>query len=127
MTWRGPRTTTDPLLATQAWRTTIRNHWKRLQLPCARCGRAIDYTGPRYYLLPNGKRKLNPRYLVVGHRVSRHHARIMGWTDEQINDINNTQPECLACSNRSGAQLGGKVQRLMRARNTVGMDDSRRW
>lgn len=109
MVWRGPRTPTDPLLATTAWRTTIRQYWIRQHLPCARCGRAIDYEGPRYVVMA-GRRRLNPRYLVVGHKVSRAIAKRTGWTEQQINALTNTQPECNHCSVTSGARDGQRAQ-----------------
>ncbi len=108
--WRGPRTANDPLLTTHHWRTTIRRHWQAKRLPCARCHKPIDYTGPRY-LIVRGRRRVNPRALVVGHIVSRYDARRLGWTDVQINALTNSQPECVDCSNRSGAKLGQQVQR----------------
>jgi len=111
MAWRGPRTANDPLLTTHHWRVTVRNHWKAKRLPCAVCGRAIDYDGPTFLTTITGKQRLNPRALVVGHIVSRYHAKRYGWTETQINDISNTQPEHRACSNRSGAKLGNRVQR----------------
>src|SRR4029453_4663595 len=107
MAWRGPRrsTTPDPALTTVQWRKH-RLYWKRLRLPCARCGGWIDYDGPRY--LPG--RRQNPRYLIVGHIVSRHRARELGWPEARIHALSNTQPECARCSNRSGAKLGRKIQ-----------------
>jgi hypothetical protein len=116
--WRGPRTGNDPLLTNHHWRKVIRPHWQRLRLPCARCGGPIDYDGARY-LVVNGKHRLNPRYLVVGHKVDRYLARRMGWTDLQINALSNTQPECQTCSNRSGAQLGQRVQKSSRVAGSV--------
>lgn len=107
--WRGPRTPTDPLLTTHHWRHTIRPYWQQQRLPCARCGQAIDYDGPRFYII-NGKRKQNPRYLIVGHKVDRVTARRLGWTDQDINHLSNTQPECQTCSNQSGARLGQRLQ-----------------
>jgi hypothetical protein len=95
----------DPWGLTLTWRKH-RIHWKRLRLPCARCRGWIDYDGPRY--LPG--RRLNPRYLVVGHIVSRHRARLLGWSEAQVNALSNTQPECQDCSNRSGARLGRQLQ-----------------
>jgi 5-methylcytosine-specific restriction endonuclease McrA len=68
--------------------------------------RRIDYDGPRY--LPG--RKQNPRYLIVGHIVSRHRARELGWPEARIHALANTQPECQSCSNRSGAKLGRQIQ-----------------
>ena len=109
MTWRGPRTTRDPLLTTHHWRKVVRPYWQRLRQPCARCGKPIDYDGPRYVVVA-GKRTLNPRYLVVGHKVDRYTAKRMGWTEQQINAIANSQPECQSCSNSSGARLGQRVQ-----------------
>jgi hypothetical protein len=127
MTWRGPRTANDPLLTSHHWRTTIRSHWKALRLPCARCGQAIDYLGPRYLTSPTGRRTLNPRYLIVGHIVDRYTAKRMGWIDQQINALSNTQPECLSCSNRSGAKLGQRVRRHRTKIINAVLDDSRRW
>ena len=127
MTWRGPKTAAsrDPLLHGTAWRQ-IRKHWLTLRLPCARCGRAIAYDGPQYLIDSRGRRRQNPRYLVVGHIVSRYQARRMGWTEAQINSLTNTQPECVACSNRSGAQLGQRVQ-ATRQTARAQLDTSRRW
>jgi hypothetical protein len=109
----------DPLLTTYAWRTTIRRHWKRERRPCARCGTAIDYDGPRY--LP-GTRRVNPASLAVGHIVGRDQAKQMGWTEAQINALSNTQPEHARCSDRSGA-IYGNAKRGARKR----LDTSRVW
>lgn len=126
--WRGPRTPNDPALTTHHWRTTIRQHWQALRLPCARCGGPIDYDGPRY-LTVQGRRRLNPRYLIVGHIVSRYTARQLGWTEQQTNALTNTQPECQTCSNRSGARLGRQVQatRVPPSSTTTTTERIRRW
>lgn len=78
----------------------------------------IDYDGPRY-LSVAGRRIQNPRHLVVGHKVSRYEAKRKGWTEAMINDISNTQPECVDCSNRSGARLGKQVQATRQQRPTT--------
>ena len=106
--WRGPRTPSDPLLTTRQWRKD-REYWQAKRLPCARCGGPIDYDGPRYLII-NGKRRLNHRYLIVGHIVSRRKARALGWTEQQTNARTNQQPECQHCSNTSGAQEGRHAQ-----------------
>jgi hypothetical protein len=138
MTWRGPRTTRDPLLTTSQWRKN-REHWKKLRLPCSRCGKAIDYDGPRYFAASPAlcrhyrctkrvsHQHLNPRYLVVGHKVARFNARDMGWGEDRINALVQTWPECQDCSNRSGAKLGQKVQSQRMATRRVILDESRRW
>jgi hypothetical protein len=136
--WRGPRTRNDPTLSTKWWRVTVRNHWIALRLPCARCGKPIDYDGPRY--LPNGLhnrrckgspcrgcRKLNPRYLHVGHKVDRYIARGLGWAESQIHAIAQTQPEHQDCSSVSGARLGQRVQAAKLAIRVRQLDESRRW
>lgn len=125
--WRGPRTPPDPLLTTHHWRTTIRPYWQRLRLPCARCQRLIDYDGPRYLTTTTGRRKLNPRYLVVGHIVSRYDAKRQGWTEQQINALSNTQQECQDCSNRSGALLGQRVQQAKLTTQQTRPPAYRRW
>jgi hypothetical protein len=127
MVWRRSRTGSDPLLTNHHWRVTIRKHWQVLRLPCARCHRAIDYDGLRYLITTRGRRILNPRYLVVGHIVDRYQAKRLGWTEQQINAITNTQPECQDCSNRSGARLGQRVQRQRTKINNAVLDNSRRW
>lgn len=99
---------TSPGLGNRKHRVHNRAHWQALRLPCARCGHAIDYDGPR--ILPNGKH--NPRYLVVGHIVSRMDALALGWTLERINDLSNTQPECWTCSVTSGARDMHKRRRV---------------
>jgi hypothetical protein len=126
MAWRGPRTPTDPLLNNHHWRVTIRNHWKMLRLPCARCGRAIDYDGEYYLRTITGRRIKNPRYLVIGHIVDRYVAKRYGWTESEINALTNTRPECMGCSNKSGARLGQKVQRSKIAA-AQRIDTARRW
>lgn len=98
---------TDPLLTSKEWRGPIRQHWIRAALPCARCGEQIQYGARRY--IP-GTRKVNPRSLVVGHIVGRHEGKIRGWTDAQINSLENTQPECARCSDRSGAVYGNRLR-----------------
>jgi hypothetical protein len=119
--WRGPRVGgKDPLLGTTAHRRN-RKHWQRLRLPCVVCHRAIDYDGPTVI---NGR--VNPRSLVVGHRVSRYEAKRAGWTEAMINSLSNSQPECRACSNRTGAQLGFKVQQA-NAKVRTGRTDRDRW
>jgi hypothetical protein len=124
MTWRGPKSPgKDPLLARSAHYKRNRQHWQRLRLPCAVCGRAIDYDGPN---IINGRQNL--RALVVGHRVSRYHAKLAGWSPDMINSIGNSQPECRECSNRSGARLGRQVQRAnAKIKLKIGLDDSHRW
>lgn len=95
---------TDQRLTTAWWRKTVRGHWQKPEnrQPCTRCHQDIDYDGPRY--IPNQiPRKVNPRSLVVGHIISRHQAKLLGWTDEQTMAIANSRPECADCSSRSGA------------------------
>jgi hypothetical protein len=126
MVWRGPKSAgKDPLLARASHYKRNRKYWQRLRLPCAICGRAIDYEGPN---LINGRQNL--RALVVGHRVSRYHAKLMGWSEARINSISNSQPECRGCSNRSGAQLGRQVQQAKaktKLRFSASASDASRW
>ena len=113
MPW-APRGDADPALTTRSWRK-IRKYWQAQGLPCSICHRMIDYGGPRFYLV-GGKRRMNPRYLCVGHITSRHEARQRGWSEAEVNCIENTRPECQRCSNSSGARLGRQIQDGMPAR-----------
>jgi hypothetical protein len=103
MTWDRTRATddNDPLINNRNWRK-LREQIKALRLPCARCGRQIDYD--------NVCGKQSPRSFVLGHRVSRREARALGWTIAQMNSLGNLQPECRSCSNKSGAKLARSLQ-----------------
>jgi hypothetical protein len=97
----------DPVLRTRKHREHNRRFWQSRRLPCARCGRPIDYDGPK--TLPNGQP--SPRYLVVGHIVSRVEAELRGWSAERTNDVTNTQPECWQCSITSGGEESVEARR----------------
>jgi len=66
-----------------------RQHWIKKRLPCAICGRPIDYDGPRYI---NGRQ--NPAVFVRDHITPRSLARRAGWTEQMINSLANTRPSC---------------------------------
>ena len=102
---RGPA---DKAYTTKQWAAN-RQHWRTVRRPCARCGKAIAYDAP-YHITVRGKRTINPDALVVGHIVSKRRARRMGWTEAKTNALDNTQPECGACSVKSGAREGRKAQ-----------------
>jgi 5-methylcytosine-specific restriction endonuclease McrA len=110
MAWR---TTKDPLLSTPLYRRN-RAHLKRLRLPCAVCGRPIDYATPGQF--------------VAGHIVARHLAKRWEWTEQQINALSNLQPECKRCSARTGAREGHLAKRAMRQRvRRAALTDAARW
>jgi hypothetical protein len=70
---------------------------------------------------------VNPYSLVIGHIVGRHEAKLMGWTDAQINAISNTQPEHARCSDQSGARYGNNLRRLVALPTDKDLDESRDW
>ena len=111
MVWEGPRTPRDPLLNTSA-RRWLRSYWLGRRVAWCQCGcdppEPIDYDTT--FVVVNGRRRLNPASLVVGHIVSRFEARQLGWTVQQINALGNTRPERADHSLRSGAQLGERVR-----------------
>jgi hypothetical protein len=84
---RGRRDKQDPALNGSQWRK-LREIVGALRLPCSRCGGSIDYAGR--YRLPNGQ--VNPKYYVLGHRVSRVEARAAGWSEAMINAPNICSP-----------------------------------
>jgi hypothetical protein len=94
------RPTGDPLLKRADWRAAVA-YWRSQRDPCARCGGHID----------RGSKTRGPDSLDVGHVVSRYEARRMGWTDEQINALTNTQPEHAHCGRSHGARLGNANRR----------------
>ena len=122
MTWRGPRKSgKDPLLPVQATTNGTGNTGSGCACRVLYVAERSIMTGPN---IINGRQNL--RSLVVGHRVSRYHAKLADWSPDMINSIGNSQPECRECSNLSGARLGRQVQRSSR-RVRIGLDDSARW
>jgi hypothetical protein len=110
--WRSSK---DPLLSSPLYRRN-RALLKKRRLPCAVCGRAIDYSQPSAF--------------VAGHIMPRWKAKQLGWLPEQINSLQNLRPECRRCSFRTGSREGNQVQRAMRQRPRragVLRDDSGRW
>lgn len=94
--------TGDPNLKTRAW-NKIRAYWRsRPDVPCARCGRPIDYESPRYSTGTNGRRRENPWALDVGHVIPRY----LGGA----HDLSQTQPEHVRCSRRAGAIEGNALR-----------------
>jgi DNA/RNA endonuclease G (NUC1) len=100
-----PAKETDPNLKGAAWKA-VRRHWlqKAPRPPCARCGAEIDYTGPR-----------GPWSLDIGHIVGRDIARRLGWTEEEINHLSNTQPEHARCNRRDGVRYGNRKRGRIKA------------
>ena len=94
----------DPLLKGRDWEK-IKAHWRSRRLPCARCGRPIDYNQPG-----------RPDSLDVGHIVPRDEAKARGWTRAMINSVANTQPECRTCSRSAGAAYGNHKRGRSRPR-----------
>lgn len=120
MTWRGPRTPTDPTLSSKAW-AKVKAHWIRLRIPCQAkpClmpGIPIDYMPPF----------TRPTSFNCGHIVPRWKAKLLGWTIDQINALANSRPEHRRCNVSDGARHGQRRQRA-KAKVRVQLDDSRRW
>ena len=111
MAWSKPK---DPLLTTPLYRRN-RAILKRLRLPCAVCGRTINYSQPGQF--------------VAGHIVSRHKAKLYGWTEAMINSLSNLQPECKQWYYRTGAREGQQAMRVKqrRGRHAVAVFDPHRW
>lgn len=103
----------DPLFSRADWKTA-RQYWMSNDAPCARCGQPIDRLAPAGH----------PASLDVGHVVSRHQARQMGWTPGEINALVNTQPEHATCNRAAGARMGN---RLRLAQEPCSPITSRRW
>jgi hypothetical protein len=116
MTWRGPTTPRDPLLDTPLYRRN-RPYLKKMRLPCAVCGKVIDYTKSGAF--------------VAGHIVSRRKVKLLGWTEAQTNSLANLRSECRSCSNTTGvreraAGAPGEDETHPARQDSYG-DDSRRW
>jgi hypothetical protein len=105
---RRPSKGRDHALNSYYWTHTVRRHWQARREPCRRCGQPIDYDSPRYW---PGTRRVNPTTLAVGHVIGRHEARALGWSEERINAITNTQPEHARCSDSSGATYGNALRK----------------
>ena len=95
---------TDPALGTQNWKQ-IRAYWRRHPQPCWRCGRGIEYSA----------RFPHPLSLAVGHIIGRKEGRMAGYDEAYLNSLQNTRPEHLECSNRSGGQYSAQVKKMRSA------------
>ncbi len=92
----------DPRLKSATYKRTraqLKREAKARGDCCARCRGAIDYDGP-YWLSIGGRRRVNPRAFVAGHRVGR--------ADGGGDELANLQAECARCSIDSGAKDGSK-------------------
>lgn len=121
MTWRGPRTTRDPLLVNRAW-LKVKQHWRTLRIPVCQADRCYLPGQPIGYDLPH----THPRALNVGHIVPRWKAKLLGWTDEQINALSNSRPEHRTCNLKAGARDGQRRQRVRQAARQQ-LNTSGRW
>jgi hypothetical protein len=116
MAWQGTRQKrADPSLTTYAWKQERAQWVKRLPLPCAR-GDHIVTSGKKYY---PGTKTINPRSLVLGHKLARSTARALGYTEEQIHSPANLQVECWECSSKSGAKMGAVLGRRMQQQTAL--------
>jgi hypothetical protein len=111
MTWRGPRGRADRQLTNAKWKW-LRSYWLQQRPPCWRCGREIAYNEP-YYVIADGKKTVNPNAFVLGHVIGRAEGRSLGYTDEQLETIENTAPEHALCSQVSGSRAGQRRQRQL--------------
>ena len=99
----------DPALKTQRYRRN-REIIRRKRWPCARCGAAIDYDGPRFVTV-EGRRVENPWAFDCGHIID----RALGGSEE----LWNLQPEHVVCSRKAGAKLGARRRWTRRASITA--------
>lgn len=89
----------------RSWRA-LRTYWRHVRGDCARCGRPIDYDGPRYFyvVIGNGvrERRQNPWALDVGHIMGKDIDPRLMWAPCD------TQPEHARCNRRAGARYGNR-------------------
>jgi 5-methylcytosine-specific restriction endonuclease McrA len=116
MTWRGPRTASDPIYATPQHKAN-RKYWINRRAPCAYCGWPIDYTANGRYS------KLS---FHLDHIMPIATGRAQGWTTAMLNALTNTRPLHRKCNIRHGARLGQQRQRVKAKRRKV-LNTSRQW
>ena len=89
-----------------------------MRLPCARCGGAIDYDGPRFAWV-NGRRVENLAAFDCGHVVD----RALGGD----NSLANLQAEHARCGRHAGARLGNARRRRGPTPPALAPATSRAW
>lgn len=118
----------DPTVA-RSW-SAIKRYWRYWRLPCARCGKDIDYDGYRYYwVYQRGTpvRICNQWSLDVGHIINRmddprlHSDR---WDSGAKYAPEETQPEHVYCNRSAGARDGNRKRRVKKGTT---LRTSRRW
>jgi hypothetical protein len=78
----------------------------------------------RYDLKRNADGSFHPRSFVLGHKIGRALGRSLGYTDDQLNSIDNLQPECRSCSTKTGAQAGYRAQQAAKRKKVTRYLDS---
>lgn len=86
----------DPRLKTPQWER-IKQHWRQVRDPCARCGQPIDYDGPRYVVDERGRKRENLMALDVDHILPKDIDHREVW---QVED---TQPCHVFCNRQAGS------------------------
>jgi hypothetical protein len=121
MTWRGPRTPSNPLYSSRGW-AKVKNHWITLRHPICQAPRCLYPGIPISYEKPLTRRLS----FNCGHIVSVRNGLLRGWTQEQIWSLANSRPEHRACNIADGARQGQKAQAAKMAAR-VNLQTSRRW
>lgn len=80
-----------------ARRRAVQAKLKQQALPCALCGRAIDYSLPRLITLPSGKRIVHPASFVIDEIIP------VKYGGSEI-QLTNCQPAHAACNATRGAK-----------------------
>jgi len=87
-------------------RRKIKARLKAQQLPCALCGKPIDYSLTTYVDPTDGKRKPHPMSFTIDERVpvSRYAEGGYSSPEEAALDVANCQPAHWICNVRAGAK-----------------------
>lgn len=101
-----PMAKANPRYANGAARRKVRLYWKAQQLPCAICGRAIDYELPAGHPMSFEVDEILP-YALGGSPYS----------------IDNTQPAHRICNEQKGKKLGFTAKQP----EAKAITNSRRW
>ncbi len=98
------------------WKTGRRRQYqqrfKAMGLPCALCGKPIDYTLPYYITDEEGHRHVNMWAFVIDEKqpVSKWQQAGYNSASECANDFNNLQPAHAICNARKGNKTNFTLQ-----------------
>lgn len=109
-------------------RRTYQARFKALGLPCALCGRPIDYSLPYYVTDEQGQKHVNMMAFVIDEKIPISKWEQAGYSSaaECANDFSNLQPCHAICNAMKGNKLNFNMNQNVLQKKEVQANNSKR-